>query len=345
MRKKLGDIRRGRALSFHIPMLGFMKSAPAARPDHAACCGCSLCLLVCPVWRSTRDLRLTPHGRAKALQQGAGISDIAASVESCTLCAACEPVCPEEIDLVGMIMDLRRRLPHPAALQTLQRRIDEAATRPAAARPGSHSALLPDRTLRDRVATLTRTQALLASSVSADDGEDIALGLETGAVVPAQRVELFLAPLRRLAEIIVADGLLLRHLKSWLPKSKIVSLGEALSRLAIVRDRLRATDLYVIEPRAYHADYQRLVKYYDRLRVATGCAMNLDLQRIAIPATARSLPQRLGLTAPDDSGQVRWILQGRKITRIVVENVEDVAAFVPLSHCRVVYLADLADDG
>ena len=40
--------------------------------DYAACSGCSLCLLVCPVWRRRRDdLRLTPHGRAKALQHGA----------------------------------------------------------------------------------------------------------------------------------------------------------------------------------------------------------------------------------------------------------------------------------
>ena len=92
-------------------MLGFMTSAPAARKDHAACSGCSLCLLVCPVWRCTRDLGMTPHGRAKALQHGASAADIAVSIESCTLCAACEPACPEEIDLVGMMLDLRRQLP------------------------------------------------------------------------------------------------------------------------------------------------------------------------------------------------------------------------------------------
>ena len=90
-------------------MLGFTQFTPPARPDHSACCGCSLCLLVCPVWRKTRDLTLTPRGRAKALQHGAAVADIAPSIESCTLCGACEPVCPENIDLVGMIVELRRR--------------------------------------------------------------------------------------------------------------------------------------------------------------------------------------------------------------------------------------------
>ena len=48
-------------------------------PSHASCSGCSLCLLACPVWRQTRDIRLTPHGRAKALQHGAGAAALGAS--------------------------------------------------------------------------------------------------------------------------------------------------------------------------------------------------------------------------------------------------------------------------
>ena len=34
---------------------------PNVRGSFAACSGCSLCLLVCPVWRRTRDLRFTPE--------------------------------------------------------------------------------------------------------------------------------------------------------------------------------------------------------------------------------------------------------------------------------------------
>ena len=231
--------------------------------------------------------------------------------------------------------------------------MDEQAARPLASRPSTRTVLLPGQALRKHPETLARVAALLEFAgkitVGDDDGSDIALALEAGVAVPAQRLKRFLAPLRRRKKIIVADGLLLRHLKLWLPKSKITALGEALSGLAAVRHGLRATDLYVIEPRAYHADYQRLVRYYDRLRIDHGCAFNLDLQRIAIPATARSLPQRVahsrGLAAPDDGAQARWILEGRKITRIVVESVEDAAAFEPASDCPVVHLADLADDG
>ncbi|HEY5293270.1 MAG TPA: (Fe-S)-binding protein [Burkholderiales bacterium] len=334
-------------------MFGLAKRTPQPQKDYASCSGCGLCLLVCPVWRSSRDLGLTPLGRAKALQHGAGAADIAESIQSCTLCAACEPACPEEIGLVAMTLELRRQLPQPAAIQGLRARMDEQAARPPAPRPSSPAVLLPGQALRERPGTLARAAALLGGAgnipIADDDGSDIALALEAGAALPAPRLERFLQPLRRLKRIIVADGLLLRHLQHWLPRSKITSVGEALSRLPAVRRALRASDLYVIEPRAYHADYQRLVKYYDALRWAAGCALNLDLQRIAIPAAAPSLPQRLGMQAAaataDDSLHARWILHGRNIARIVVESTEDGAAFGQVSDCPVVHLADLADDG
>jgi Fe-S oxidoreductase len=79
--------------------------------EFSSCHGCSLCLLSCPVWRQTRDVRLTPHGRAKALQHGATAADLHASIASCTLCGSCEPACPEEIPLVDMILELRRQQP------------------------------------------------------------------------------------------------------------------------------------------------------------------------------------------------------------------------------------------
>jgi len=330
-------------------MFGLANSMWQPRSDYASCSGCGLCLLVCPVWRAHHDLGLTPLGRAKALQHGAAAADIAASVESCTLCAACEPVCPEAIDLVEMTLDLRRQLPQRKAIDGLRARMDEQAARPLAPQPSGTATMLPGQALRERPGTLARTAALLGGAgnipIADDDGSDIALALEAGAAVPAPRLERFLQPLRGLKQIIVTDGLLLRHLRQWLPGSRITSLGVALSGLATVRRALRASDLYVIEPRAYHADYQRLVKHYDALRSTTLCTLNLDLQRIAIPAAARSLLQRLGLAEIDDKVQARWILQGRKITRIVVESMEDGAAFEQVSDCPVVHLADLADDG
>jgi len=329
-------------------MLDLANGTPSTPRDYSACSGCNLCLLVCPVWRRTHDFALTPHGRAKALQSGATAGDIAASVQSCTLCAACEPVCPEEIPLVAMTLELRRRLPRPAAMADLLAGIEKRVSPSAVPARNSSTVLLPGPALRDRAPALARVRALLqesgATEIGADDGADIALALEAGAAIARGRLDQFLRPLHGVRKIVIADGLLLRHLRPLLPGSKIVGLGEALSGLAAVRSALRADDLYVIEARAFHADYQRLVRYYDSLRAAAGCSFNLDLQRIAIPATARSLPQRLGLEAVDDGVQLRWILQGRKVARIVAESMEDRAAFEAVSALPVVHLADLADD-
>ena len=310
--------------------------------NHAACSGCSLCLLVCPMWRRNRDISLSAHGYAKALQHGAEAHDIADAVWRCSLCGACDPVCPEQIDVTGMILKLRRQLSHPEVL-ALQARMESEVARPLKIQ---HTAakLLPDQALRDSPKLLARIAELLGISIAEDDGADISLALEAGVVIPPQRLQRFLAPWRGLKKIIVADGLLLKHLKQLLPTMRFITLGEALTTHAAVRRNLRATDLYVIEPRAYHADYQRLVKHYDHLRAECGSAFNLDLQRIAIPATSRSLPQRLGLLPPDDDEQARWVLQGRSITRIVVESLEDRAALEKVSDVPVVYLAELVED-
>jgi ferredoxin len=307
----------------------------SARAGFAACSGCSLCLLVCPVWRHTRDLRFTPHGRAKALQNGVPATELAASVNSCTLCGACEPACPENIDLVGMTLGLRAQLPQPPLPPP-------AATKPAVDYSGK-KVLLPGSALRGNAPALERTVALLGCVVAVDDGDDIALTLEAGAPLDESRRAAFLKPLRAARQIIVADGLLCRTLKRWQPRANIVSVGIALSKRAELRRRLEADDLYVIEPRAYHAEYENLVRYYDDLRHETGCAMNLDLQRIAIPATARNLRQRLGIDAPDDAAQTGWLLQGRRIARIVAESAEDIPALQQVGNLPVVHLAELAN--
>jgi len=321
-------------------MWGFVKNAFTSRRDHADCSGCSLCLLVCPVWRKTRDITLTPHGRSKAMQHG----DIdRAAIDHCSLCGACDPVCPEQIDVSGMTLKLRRRLVHPEA-PALLARMEEMTAQPITTKHAP-AKLLPDQALLDHPEMLSRVTRLLGMPVAEDEGMDIAMALESGVVIPAERMQRFMAPLRGTMRIVVANGLLLKHLKQVLPTKNIVSLGETLSGHEEVRRSLRASDLYVIESRAYHSDYQRLVKYYDGLRVDHGCSFNLDLQRIAIPATVRSLPQRLGAMPHDDDSQARWVLHGRNIARIVVENLEDCIALAKVSNIPVVHLAELAEDG
>jgi len=205
--------------------------------DYAACSGCALCLLVCPIWRQTGDVEVTPLGCSKALQFGAAVEALVAAAQWCNLCGACAPVCPEGIDLVGLMRSLRRQL------------------RPASIEPE-----------------------------------------------PAAREPL-------------------------------------ITRFA-VRRRLGAGDLVVIEPRSYHADYERRVRLYDGIRRETGCMLNLDLQRIAIPAR---LPPPAGhAEACDDLAQARWIVQGRAIERVVVEDPADGSVFERLGRWPVISVDQLA---
>jgi NAD-dependent dihydropyrimidine dehydrogenase PreA subunit len=318
-----------------------------AASGYEVCTGCNLCLLACPVWRATRDIRLTPHGRARALQCGATAGELAASIDACTFCGACEPACPEDIGLLAMMVGLRAELARHAPERAAQarNRMEHAMNGEARAAvppaPRAATLLVPDQALHADPALLARMVALLGGSgkvaVAEDDGSDMALALEAGAAISDARLERFLAPLRRAGRLIVGDGMLFRTLREWLPGARMESLGVAAS--SAVRDKLRASDLYVIEPRAYHADQERLVKYYDALRASLGCSMNLDLQRLAIPTTAGSLTAAPG---PVDLGdQARWILEGREFARIVVEDLNDIAAFAAVTDKPVVHLAQL----
>jgi ferredoxin len=279
------------------------------------------------MWRAQRDPRFSPEGLSKARQCGAAAVELAAPLEACSLCGACDPVCPERIDLSGMIMELRRLLPSQPEVAARRAQLAQAAA--SAAAPASGALLLPGPALRADPALLARVTSLLGFACAADDGADIALALESGGDIDAARQRRFLD---RLAgrTLVVGDGLLLRHLRRWLPGARLRSLGEALSSLATIRRRLASADFYVIEARAYHVDYERLVIWYERLRAETGCALNLDLQRIAIPAV--------------DQAEARWMLQGRKPARIVVENPADRAAFEQVCDIPVRHLAELAQD-
>jgi ferredoxin len=293
--------------------------------DHSHCSGCSLCLLACPVWRQTKDIRLTPHGRAKALQHGASVADLGNSISSCTLCGACEPACPEELPLVEMILDLRKRA------NWGQSRI---STSPMF-RPMFRTKFDSDPNFRPGLEQLLRMKAVK------DCGSDIALLIECGLPLPDVRRERFLAELRDATKLVVGEALLIAPLRHWLPGIEIVSLGYALSSLPAVRGKLRASDLYVIESRAFHGDYRKLLGHYDGLRQATGMGTNLDLQRIAIPTTANSAQVVLGLKALDAAEQARWILEGRSYERVVVEDAADCAVFSAVTDRPVVHLADL----
>ena len=293
--------------------------------DYPACSGCNLCRLVCPMWRSHRDPRFSPEGIAKARQNGADLAELAPVLDACTLCGACDPVCPENIDLSGMIMDLRRELPPRPELAALQAGWQQAADAAAAAPAGA--LLLPGAALRADAGLLARVLELLGIPCATDDGADIALALEAGGTIDPARRRRFLDMLGG-RTLVVGDGLLLRELRHWLPGARLQGLGEALGNLGTIRRRIASADFYVIEPRAYHADHERLVAHYDALRKESGCAMNLDLQRIAIPAC--------------DEAEASWMLKGRRPARIVVEDAAGREVFRRVVDVPVLHLAELA---
>ena len=244
-----------------------------------------------------------------------------------------------------MVLDLRLQLPDPPTLTSLRTRMAEQPGTAISSAGGLNTALLPGALLAADRDIVSRVNTLLGTgwNSSLDDGSDIALALEAGVAIPSHRLELFLAPLRPLKRLVVADGLLMKFLRQRLPRVNVCGLGEALSSVPAVRSGLRATDMYVIEPRAYHADYQRLVGYYDSLQSIIGFATNLDLQRIAIPATARGLTQMLSGDNVHDGAQANWILRGRsKVKRIVVESIGDREVFPASKDVPVVHVSEVA---
>jgi len=278
--------------------------------SHHDCSGCGLCLLVCPVWRESRDVRLAPKGRARAIQHGATRDDLAASVAGCTLCGACEPACPEELPLVDMVLELRSG----HAFQHVASERSSGGKKLLLAGPALHAD--PERR--------ARTLALLEGySLASDDGADILAALKAGTSITRERIEEFLDPLSGARQLVVAEGLLLRALRRWLPRVSMSGIGEAL--LPMVGTKLRAGDFYVIASQAFNQEQSRLIGRYDALRASSGCEMNLDLQRIAMPA----------------AGQGPWILQGRRVERIVVEDLAERAAFA-FAGKPVLHLAELA---
>lgn len=309
-----------------------------SRPGYESCTGCKLCVLPCPVFQQTRDLSLTLMGRAKATQGGAGAPQIAASLSACVLCGACEPVCPEEIDTVGRTLAMRQELGGIGVTGPGPRRPEQA---PPAFKRGA-GVLLAGEALAESGALPSVRAALGAGvEIAVDDGRDIAFAIEAGRDPGRTRVEQFADSLSRVREVIVAEGILVAPLQRLLPGVAVRGLGESLLRNSAVVASISKGDFLVIETRAFHAAYSRLIGFYDRIRVTRGVEMNLDLHRIAIPTGASSIQARTGAPSSVDSAeQVRWLLEGRAIRRVVTESVEDAQRMAGHTTLPVVHLTE-----
>jgi hypothetical protein len=201
-------------------------------------------------------------------------------------------------------------------------------------------ALGGDKALLHRVVEILGKSA--AISVSDRDGHELALTLENGKSVESGWVERILAPFLKARELIVVEGILHRFLRRRLPHLKVIGLAEALLRIDPIRQSLRPKDFLVIDARSFHSDYQRTLKLFDRVRRETGCQMNLDLQRLAIPTTADATAGDRAARESTVATAISWMLKGRTIDRIVTESPVDLGAFRAHTDIPVVHLSEIA---
>lgn len=310
--------------------------------SHEVCTGCSCCLLSCPVWNRTRDRSLTAQGRNRALQAGAAVEDIARAIDACLLCGTCAQNCPEGNDIVGLTIEHRRLLNR--GRKDFPSWYPKTALKPAKDFDAPYKGVVllagglkDDKGLCEAALRHLGDKTVLAS----DDGSDILQSIEAGLHVDKSIIDEFVYPLKHAAQIIAAEGGFLRHLREWLPGKKISGLGAALMAKKSIRRSLCERDLYVIDSRAYHHDYARLVRFYDTARRETGAQFNLDLQRAAIPTGASALQAAEGFEAAGCIEQAKWILHAKKVERIIVENAADMKAFKAITDIPVVHVAQL----
>lgn len=324
-------------------MLSFnMKTTIAKSYSH--CYGCGLCTLVCPVWHQSSDVCCTPHGHAKAMQSGGEIN--IEGLFNCILCGACEPVCPENIKLMQMMIELR---------QTATNNHTQPEPEPMSGNNHSKQTykvlLLADEALLEHTTLLNQTIELLNTVNSKnvgqaqDNGCDITRALQSGYKISPQRQEEFINSVKSAKKLIVSDCLLKRALQQWLPSMKIISLGYLLSSLPGVQAKLGTKDLYIIECRSYNTDFERMVAHYNQLKQLSGCQLNLDLQRLAIPTGSIGHKTKAELfsatTKFNADKQALWILQGVNFDRIVVESVEDGIAIAKVCDKPIIHLTEL----
>jgi hypothetical protein len=195
--------------------------------DYPACSGCSLCRLVCPMWRQRRDPRFSPEGIAKARQNGAA-AELARGAGRLHAVRRLRSGLPGGHRPDGMIMDLRRELEPPPDLVRRCRSATEQAAEAGPAAPPAPCCCRAPPCAPSRICWPGR--ALLGLRGAEDDGADLAVALEIGGDIDPLRLRRFLAGLDG-RSLVVGDGLLLAHCGAGCPVRALQGLGEALGNL------------------------------------------------------------------------------------------------------------------
>ncbi len=106
-----------------------------------------------------------------------------------------------------------------------------------------------------------------------------------------------------------------------------------------VQAQLNEHDMYIIDAAVFHQHYEQRVAHYTSLREQTGCQLNLDLNRLAIPTGIGSHSAEGGLF--DVKMQWDGLMQGRDVARMIVERYEDKEQIAAWTSVPVVHISDL----
>ena len=322
-----------------------MNNNTLTKNNYSHCYGCGLCTLVCPIWHQNHDVSCTPHAHAKALQVKDNVNVI--GLFDCILCGACEPVCPANIDIMQMMIKLRQEntICQPSLLKIKSLSTEKETNSVLFL---ADNALIENQNtkLLEQILSLLNTVGIGNVKQAADNADDIIKALKSGGAISSERLDEFLTPLKSAKKLIVSDGLLKTRLQQWLPNTDIMSLGYVLTKQPFAINKLSKNDLYVIESKAYNADFKNMVIHYHQIKQQSGCQFNLDLQRLAVPTGGLEnnahRKDTKTITPPFDSNkQSQWILQELKINRVVVESVEDGIVMKQVSDLPVIHLSEL----
>lgn len=288
------------------------------KKDYLACTGCGLCALPCPTWVQFQNISYTPWGRAKALQGGATAAEIIEDVASCLLCGACQSVCPENIDIIEQELKLRNEL-HSSEKSPFRfsEKLEEIIfeNQKITGQIYLTSKKIPKEDIKIHTAFTKQNIKFLEIPVP-----KFPVDLEMGKSIDHDLLNDFIFNLSH-TDLIITDNswwyrLLLNHFSG----KKVLSLGEWLIKNKKIQNNIQENDFYWIDSRIFHNNYEKLVLLYNSLKEETLCTFNWTLQRSAQPLGSQAIASNSENFEFNIKTQYEWVIQGRKINRIIVEN-------------------------